>query len=277
MIRNLILSLAFFSSVVTIGAQTPQQKFQVEFVGGKVFSSDVLLKKLNLCVAKYPESQDEYDSNLYQYCLQKDVLDFLRSEGYLSAKISEPKIQKTEQNLKVTFPVEEGMPYRLGTVNIQGAKVFTSEQLLEKLKLKTGDIADGRELREWLFERVNRLYGNEGYIESSFDLEPRFRLAGKSQNQGIADLEVAVNEGRCFSIDRIEFTGNKQTSDQVLRSQLLIKEDEPFSQRRYEQSIEKLNESGLFERIDKDRDVQILSDAETPLLKINIRVKEKTP
>ncbi len=80
-----------------------------------------------------------------------------------------------------------------------------------------------------------------------------------------------------FTIGKIEFIGNGQTSDRVLRSALLIKEDEIFNQQRLVESIEKLNGLGLFEQIDKDKDVELRTDNESPLLKINIRVKERKP
>ena len=76
-------------------------------------------------------------------------------------------------------------------------------------------------------------------------------------------------------IDRIEFIGNEQTSDQTLRGVLLVKENKPFNQQHFTESIEKLNELGLFEKIDKDNDVKFERDEESPSLKIYIYVKEK--
>jgi len=275
MIRNLILSFVLLGIAVSNHAQTPQQKIRVEFEGNEIFSPDILLKKLNSCVAKHSDSEDKYDARLFSYCLQKDVRGFLQSQGYLSAKIDEPKIQNNEQSLTIT--VAEGRLYRLGNVNIQSAKVFTSEQLLEKLNFKTGDIADGQELRQWLFERVKKLYGDKGYIQSEFDLETTFKPIAEKEDEGIADLEIIVDEGQRFTIGRIEFIGNKQTSDQVLRSALLIKEDEPFNQQRLIESIVKLNNLGLFERIDEDTNVELKTDDESSLVKIHILVRERKP
>lgn len=277
MIKNLILFLVLLGTAISSYSQTPQRKFRVEFEGNKIFSSDTLLKKLNLCVAKHSDSEGKYDARLFNYCLQKDVRGFLQSQGYLSAKADEPKIQGNQQSLTVTFPIEEGTLYRLGNVNITGAKVFTSEQLREKLNLKTGDIADGQELRQWLFERVKKLYEDNGYIQSDFDLEPKFKSIADNETEGIADLEVVADEGQRFIIGRIEFIRNGQTSDQILRSALLIKENEPFNQQRLVESIEKLNGLGLFEWIDKDRDVELRTDEESSLLKIHIRVEERKP
>ncbi|MBA2619886.1 MAG: hypothetical protein H0U87_01650 [Acidobacteria bacterium] len=277
MIRNFILLFLFLGAAVSIQAQTPQSKLRVEFEGNKIFSSDALLKKLNSCVARYPHSEDKYDARLFEYCLRKDVQKFMWNQGYLSAKIGNLKEQNDERILNLTVPVEEGLRYRLGSINIQGAKIFTPEQLLEKLNLKKGDIADGQELQEWLYERVRNLYADKGYIQTFFEFEPTFKPGAEKATEGTADLEVEVDEGLRFTIGRIEFVGTGQTPDRILRSALLIKEDETFSQQRFVESVEKLNGLGLFELIDKDKDVELKSDNESPLLKISIRVKEKQP
>ena len=137
MIRNFILLFLVLGVVVSVQAQMPQSKLRVEFEGNKIFSSDALLKNLNSCVAKHSHSEDKYDARLFDYCLRKDVQAFMRSQGYLSAKIGKLKEQDDARSLNLTVPIEEGLQYRLGSISIQGAKVFTSEQLLEKLNLKS--------------------------------------------------------------------------------------------------------------------------------------------
>lgn len=273
MMRNFILLFLLFGIGFSIQAQTLQPNLRVEFEGNKIFSSDTLLKKLNVCVARHSNSEEEYDVRLFNYCLLKDVLGFLQSQGYLKAKFGEPKVQKNEQSLKVVFPIEEGLPYRLGNINIQGAKAFTSEQMFEKLNLKTGDIADYQTLSQWLYESMKKLYEDKGYAQIEFDLEPILKPA--TENEGVADFEITVDEGLIFTIKTIKFVGNRKTSDQILRSTLLIKEDELFNQQHLVESVEKLNALGLFEKIDKDRDVEIRTDVESPLLQINILIREK--
>ncbi len=140
-----------------------ENKLVVEFEGNKVFSSERLLKRLNLCLAKYADSPDEYKANEFEYCL-RNVQSFLRSQGYLRSLVGEPKVQKTDDGLKITVPIEEGAFYRLGNIKLEGAKVFWPEQLLEMLNLKTGDVADGEAIGEWLSVRLKKAYADKGYI-----------------------------------------------------------------------------------------------------------------
>lgn len=275
MVRKFILLLVFLGIAVSSQAQATQPKWRVEFEGNKIFSSDILLEKLNLNLAKYVESQDKYDAALFNHFLRKDVLDFLRNRGYLTAKIAEPIVQKGDQGLKVIVSIEEGRLYRLGRVDIQGAKVFTSEQLLEKLNLKRGDIATTQELHSWLSERTKKLYEDNGYIQSSYEAEPTFKPNAEKEGEGIVDLQVAIDEGKCFVISEIAFLNNRETPDHVLRSALLIKEGERFSQHQLAESIEKLNHLGLFTQIYSDRDIELIINEENSTLKITIRVEHK--
>jgi outer membrane protein insertion porin family len=252
-----------------------ENKIVVEFEGNKVFPSERLLKKLNLCLAKYADSPDEYRANEFEYCL-RNVQSFLRSQGYLRSVVGEPKVQKTENGLKITVPIEEGALYRLGNIKLEGAKVFSPEQLLEKLNLKTGEVADGEAIGEWLSVKMKKAYADKGYIQSDFDVEPEFKIIPKKVNEGLVNLKIVLSEGIHFTVRRITFEGNENVPDQVLRNALLIKEDEPFNEQRLIDSVKNLNDLDLFEWIDKDRDVDLRTNEEDQRLDIKVRVKERS-
>jgi outer membrane protein insertion porin family len=147
MFRNTILLSLVLGVTVSTGAQTQPWKFRVEFEGNKIFSTDILLKELSSCPAKRSDLADRYDVGVFDYCLRKHVRDFLWTHGYITAEIGKPREQRDESGLEVIVPIDEGPRYRLGSISIRGEKYFTSKQLLEKLKLKSGDIADARELQ----------------------------------------------------------------------------------------------------------------------------------
>jgi outer membrane protein insertion porin family len=198
----------------------------------------------------------------------------LAGKGYLRVVVGEPKKQETERGSKIILPIEEGALYRLSKVEIEGSTVFSQKQLLEMLKLKVGDIANGAAIREWLYERgVKSAYADKGYIHYECDVEPDFKII--SESEGLVDLKVTIYEGPRFTIRRIEFAGNANTPDQVLHDALSIKEDEPFSRRLLDETVMRLNDLGLFERIDSDRDVDFRTDGESSWLDITIHVKEK--
>lgn len=250
-------------------------RIAIEFEGNKVFPTRQLLDVTSRCVAQGPESQKGYNPDLYDYCLRHTLANFIRSKGYLRAVVGEERRQQTAEGLKIVVPVDEGALYRLGDIRIEGSKVFSPGQLREMLEIKSGDIAAGTAIYEWLAERVGRAYGDRGYIQYQFELEPDFQPAPDAEGEGLVDFEVTIGEGRLFTVRRIEFVGNEHTSEVVLRRALLIEEDEPFSQQRFDESIRRLNELGLFEKIDEGKDVDFRSDDESSRLDLTIRLREK--
>ena len=271
---KLFVVIIFLSLTFSNQAQT-KPRLQIDFKGNKIFSSETLLKTLNLCLVRYSGSNDAYDAGLFDYCLRKDVADFLMSKGYITAKVSASQTEESQKSVTVAVAIEEGARYRVGDIRIQGQKAFTAGQLLASLHAKKRDIADIPELREWIYERLTKLYADRGYIQSDFDLTTHYKSA--AGNEKIVDLDVEVDEGKQFIIGRIEFQGNVKTSDLNFRSALLIKEGKMYSQRQLDESLEKLNKLGLFEPIDKNRDVELRPEEVSPVLIIRIKVKKKEP
>jgi len=270
MLRNSIFLLLILGGTLSLLAQQ-----RVDFIGNKVFSSDALLEKLNTCVAKSQEPEGKNAARVRDYCLQMDVRRFMWSQGYMEAKLSNLKDPNGDRSLNVVISVDEGIRYRLGNIQIKGSDAFTPEQLREKLSLKTGDIADGKVISDWAFEKIKNLYADEGYLQSNTEFDPIFRRDPANPNEGIVDLKVEVEEGRQFTLRRIEFDGNAYVRDRILRDAMITKEGDIFSQKLLDESIKKLNQTGLFEHIDKDKDLEFNVDEQSFDVDILVRVTER--
>jgi outer membrane protein insertion porin family len=247
---------------------------EFEFEGNKVFTSEALLKVAKKQIEWRETRSKAFNDELLEYILKVDVVNFMRNQGYLQARIGEPKLLETEKGLRITASVEEGMRYRLGEIKIEGAKRFSATQIREMLDLQAGEVADGFALNKALNERIKKPYGDDGYIQYLAVLEPHFRSALDLGGDGIVDFTVTIMEGKPFVISRIEFIGNARTPDYVLQNALHIKEDETFSQQKFEESFKSLNALGLFEPVDEG-DAELRTDEETAELFIRIRLKEK--
>ncbi|MDQ2975927.1 MAG: hypothetical protein M3R69_11030 [Acidobacteriota bacterium] len=250
---------------------------EIIFAGNKVFSSQQLLEHTNTCLARDKKSKGEYNPRMLEYCM-RSVANFIRAEGYLRAEVGEPKLEAAGNRLRITVPIVEGPLYRLGEIRIDGATVFSPEQLMEMLPLKTGDVASSDAIGEWLFEHMKKVYADRGYIEYTAEPEPHFRPVSDGASEGIVDLKVYIEEGRRFSVRRIMFVGNVQTRDKVIRDALLIREGEFFSQDSYDESIKNLNHLGLFEEIDSAKDLNMRTierENGSAQIELIIHLKEK--
>jgi outer membrane protein assembly factor BamA len=139
------------------------------------------------------------------------------------------------------------------------------------LGLPEGGIANGELIGKALYQDLKKYYGNQGFVEYTAEVSPTFKGNPQKGNEGIVDLRVTIDEGKQFKIHSIKFSGNN-LPQKVLFELLLIREGEVYNQELYEKSIEKLNDSGLFDPIDKDRDVDFVTDEAKGLVDLLIKV-----
>ena len=114
-----------------------------------------------------------------------------------------------------------------------------------------------------------KLYGSLGYV--LFLPEPALDF---NEQQKVVNLTVKVDEGPQFTVNRISFTGNMTTPDEVIRREILVKEGEVFNTSLWGLSMLRLNQLGFFEDI-KEEDSWIKPSLSEPKVDINLRVKEK--
>jgi outer membrane protein insertion porin family len=179
-----------------------------------------------------------------------------------------PFVGGKDRGLKVTVPVEEGRVYTVGDVTVQGASVYPADVVERVLGLTRGEVLSLGKVRKAVYEDLEKLYGERGYVNFEATFVPDLRA------DGVADLHVTLDEGRSFVLDRLEFKGNTFTRDKVLRREVLLNEGEPYNQRLFDLSILRLNQLGYFDTI-KETDADIRTDPKTGKVGVDLRVQEK--
>ena len=116
----------------------------ISFLGNKKFDNTRLAAKLKLL------SDQPFDQNQQNIDLQQ-LRDEYGSEGYVFAKVeADNRFLEEPGRLDIVYNVEEGDRYRIGRINIEikGENPHTQiTTVLNRLSVKTGDIADTREIR----------------------------------------------------------------------------------------------------------------------------------
>jgi outer membrane protein insertion porin family len=274
---------------------------KLDFEGNKVFSDKSLRNALKLVkpstgfftgfIARI-KGQDILDRQKLDYDLNKNVRDYMRSKGYLNARIGEPQVEglgrrrtgfflpipflsSVDDTLKVTIPVTEGKPYRIGDVKVEGNSIFSAEQIQAILGLKKGEIANGEQLSKALFENLKKIYGAQGFIQYDVEIEPDYKDNPQKPEEGIADFTIRIDEGKQFTLRRLEFSGNTFTRDVVLRREMLVSEGDVFNLLYFEVSVQRLNQLQIFDPIDKDKDVDRRTDEEQGFVDMTVKVSEK--
>src|SRR6476620_5554444 len=268
----------------------------IQFEGNEVFSDGALrgamkyVKEAGL-ITRFKGS-DILNREKLEYDLHM-VDNYMRSKGYLQARHGEPRVEgigprrtgfpvlplpflsSTDEALRITVPIVEGKVYRLGEFKVTGNSIFSEAQILAVIGLNKGDVANGEKVSKGLFENLKKYYGSQGFIEYTAEPVPTFKDNPANPNEGVVDFEVTIEEGKQFTLRRLEFIGNTFTRDNVLRREVLINEGDTYNDTYWEYSIVKINQLGYFNPIDKDKDVDRRTNDEEAAIDLTLKVSER--
>jgi outer membrane protein insertion porin family len=272
----------------------------IDFVGNEHFSDGELRNSLQLVketgLISRVKGTDILDLRKLEYDLQKNVRSYMFSKGYFQARIGEPEVQglgvkrtgfpvisvlplplitSKDDTLKITIPVVEGKVFRVGDLKVEGNSIFSEQQILSFVGLKKGEVADGKRLQDAVYEDLKKAYGSQGFVQYNAEFEPVFKDNPANPNEGIVDITITIDEGKQFTLRHLEFTGNTFTRDRVMRREFLLNEGDIYNENYKEISIQRLNQTGYFDPIDKDQDVETRTDDEQGDVDLIVKVKEK--
>jgi outer membrane protein insertion porin family len=272
----------------------------IDFTGNENFKDGELKNALTLVketgmISRF-KGQDILDLRKLEYDLQKNVRSYMWSKGYFQARIGEPEvvglgvkrtdfiplitlplplISSKDDTLKIIVPVTEGKVFRVGELKVEGNSIFSEQLILAFVGLKKGEIADGKRLQDAVYEDLKTQYGTQGFLQYNAEFDPVFKDNPDNPKEGIVDVTITIEEGKQFTLRRLEFTGNTFTRDRVMRREFLINEGDIYNQRNLDISVARLNQTQYFDPIDKDQDVETRTDEEQGDVDLIVKIKEK--
>jgi outer membrane protein insertion porin family len=216
------------------------------------------------------------------------VREDLQNRGYFKANVGQPQtvIRDTGREgfhlpllqhgpgkaMDITVPIEEGERYRLAEITFKGSKAQPNAKALRGLfPIKDGDIFNRQKIAKGL-ENLKSAYGSQGYINFTSIPTPSFDEAKKT-----VSFEIDIDEGKQFSVRRIEFQGNTTTRDKVIRRELLLEEGQRYNEQLWKLSLQRLNQLGFFDQI-KPEDPSTTErhlDEKEGTVDLTLKLKEK--
>ena len=216
------------------------------------------------------------------------VREALQNRGYFKGAVGEPqtKIRDTGhagfhipliqhgagKAMDITIPIDEGERYNLGSITFTNNKAYPNSKVLRSLfPMKDGDIFDRSKIAKGL-ENLKTFYASGGYINFTSIPTPSFDEVKK-----LVSFDIDVDEGKQFTVRRIEFSGNTTTRDKVIRRELVLEEGQLYNERLWKVSIQRLNQLGYFEQI-KPEDPTVTErhlDEKDGQVDLTLKLKEK--
>ena len=156
------------------------------------------------------------------------VSQFYRNKGYRDFRIVSDSIQLSNDNKKMNFviSVDEGVQYKYRNFTWEGMTLFDETVLNRVLGLFEGDLFSEEDFNLAVFDRVQGLYMDRGYIYSR--IEPAITPVGEDS----LDIHFVITENHKVYINHIVIKGNTRTRENVIRRQLRVFPGDVFNRER---------------------------------------------
>ncbi|MBP7528046.1 MAG: outer membrane protein assembly factor BamA [Syntrophorhabdaceae bacterium] len=129
-------------------------------------------------------------------------------------------VKDTDKGKVVTFVVIERPPVK--SILLTGNKKIKTDDLTDKLKIKTGTVLNIEKIKESMDE-IRKLYASKGYYAAKISYEIAY---GEAYD---ATVNIVIDEPQQSYVRKVSFTGNKHFKDSTLRGFMRTKEKGWFS------------------------------------------------
>ena len=229
------------------------------------------------------------------------IVAYYRDHGYIRANVGVPELEvlsdsddKKTRWVALRIPITEGPRYKVGSFDVAGNTVVTTDFLKPLFKLTPGNYYSEKGIRKGL-EKAQEAYGAGGYFEFTGypELKPRDEVnpnepeapealkapepaTPASSDPPLVDVTMRIQEGLQFFVNRITFTGNTTTRDNVIRREMRLLEDGVFNTEALKFSVKRLNQLGYFKPLEGTSDVDVRKTPNEPnKVDVNLKLEEQ--
>ncbi|WCR54062.1 MAG: Outer membrane protein assembly factor BamA [Wolbachia endosymbiont of Ctenocephalides orientis wCori] len=199
--------------------------------------------------------------------INTELLDrFYSSKGYIRNNIQPIAEVDNNNQVKLTFLIDEGQQYFFGNneIDIESEIQDTSleSEISELITEENNKIFDRADIGNTV-EKISKRLNEKGYIFAR--VNPEY-----TQRDNVVDITYKVLPGKKIYINQITIDGNDCTLDHVIRGKLSIAEGDAYDVSQVQKSRKKLIGSDFFETV-KINSYAINDDA----INLDLDVKEK--
>lgn len=243
----------------------------INIVGNEVFSDDELLGEWESNTSNFLSfytSDDRYSREKLAGDLEA-LRSFYLDRGYIDFDVesTQVSISPDKQEIFLTVNIREGEVFSVSEVDVTGDYVLGESDVRALLEIGPGDIFSRKEV-ELSIENITAVLSNVGYAFANVTPGPEINREDNSVR-----LVFFVDPGKRVYVRQVNFFGNVNTKDEVLRREMRQFEGAWFSQAAVERSRLRLQRLGFFSDVNIETPPVAGTDDQVD---INVTVEERT-
>ncbi len=215
----------------------------INFVGNRAYSSYRLkdeIKTVETGLLAFLQTGNIYDPDRIE--ADRELLRrFYLKHGYIDVRVVSAvgEFDPAQHGFIITFTIDEGEQFRIGTVDVRSKITALSPRLLEpRLRMSSGDVYNAEAIEKSV-EDMTIEAARQGFafatVRPGADRNPQARTI---------NLFFTVEEGQRTYIERINIRGNTKTRDYVVRREFDVAEGDAYNRaliNRAERRLKNLN------------------------------------
>ena len=265
---------------------------RVRIDGNQAFTDEQIVGKMR----SKPEGfwwfqPGEYSEVSIREDVEQRLPEFYGSNGFVDFRVVRDTLEVEPGSGKATLVIEvdEGVPYRVGSVTVEGNRFFSTEQILalnpftgrQRAGLSCLFRGCGDSLASW-FDRgkwdeatqtLRTQYANEGYIYADIQAVAEPGPGDSLNGMPVVNLVWRINESRPAIINRIDIVGNDVTHERIIREAIVVLPGDVFAQDRIIRSYQNISNLNFFQQPLPFPDTK--PDPETGDVDLIFRVEER--
>ena len=195
------------------------------------------------------------------------LVNYYKSIGYYDIKVNSTSAELADNTkININYNIEAGQRYFIDKISTNVDSIFDKKlffPLNESYKKIIGDYYSPFKIKK-ILEEVDELIENNNlqFIEHRV----RENISGDK-----ISLVFDIFEGEKITVERINILGNNITNEDVIRSELIVDEGDPYTKIKLDKSIANIKSRNIFRTVEKT----VKNGSSSDLKEIDIRVEEQ--
>lgn len=223
---------------------------QINLIGNDVFTDAQVLDKIELTFDS-PwwnfMAQDRYQKQTLQGDMET-INSYYLDRGYLRFKVDSTQVSMTpdKQSVYIALNVSEGETYTISHVDFIGDMAGFEKTIRAINPLQVDKLYNGAEIT-YTEEVISKFLGRYGYAYPKVTTIPEI-----NDEDHTVKLSISIDPGKRIYVNKINFSGNNVTADNVLRRELRQMEGAWLSNSMVEHSKARLSRLPYMETVEFD-------------------------